>query len=438
MGVFTRGRKLWIRFADVDGTWRSASTGYLVGDEARAREVLSEVETRVAAQRGAALATEDAGGQALRAYARDWLSKREAETTCDDRGRIENHIIPALGHLRLAEIRPKHVRDFVAALGKKRRLGNVRKDGSRVETDELLAPRTVRHIYATLRVMLNDAVADELIASSPCALKTGDLPQKRDKDPTWRRTAVFTRDEVETIISAPADAIPEDRRTLYRIMFLGAMRFGEVAALTWRDYDAECSPLGKIVVEKSYSTKTRRVKSTKTDNPREMPVHPVLAHALAEWKLGGFQRLTGRAPRPEDLIVPSRRGAPRNVNHMLRRFHEDLERVGLRSRRQHDARRTFISIARADGARPDVLRWATNGPTGDITDQYTTLPWDTLCAEVAKARIALLAGEVIALPIAVVAGADRPVTPLVTASQVAVTSGEKSRSGRDSNPRPPA
>jgi hypothetical protein len=35
----------------------------------------------------------------------------------------------------------------------------------------------------------------------------------------------------------------------------------------------------------------------------------------------------------------------------------------MAKRRQHDARRTFISIARADGARPDILRWATHGPT---------------------------------------------------------------------------
>jgi hypothetical protein len=94
-----------------------------------------------------------------------------------------------------------------------------------------------------------------------------------------------------------------------------------------------------------------------------------------------------RAPRAEDLIVPSLRGAPRNVNRMLRRFHEDLERVGLRARRQHDTRRKFISIARADGARPDVLRWATHGSTGDIVDDYTTLPWSALCGEVAKVRI---------------------------------------------------
>jgi hypothetical protein len=117
-----------------------------------------------------------------------------------------------------------------------------------------------------------------------------------------------------------------------------------------------------------------------------MPVHPTLARILAAWKLGGFERMTGSAPRPEDLIVPSRRGRPRNANHALRRFHEDLDRIGLRARRQHDARRTFISIARADGARPDILRWATHGPTGDITDQYTTLPWAALCEEVAKLR----------------------------------------------------
>ncbi len=42
---------------------------------------------------------------------------------------------------------------------------------------------------------------DELIPSSPCVLKD-ELPAKRDKDRTWRRTAVFMRDEVEAIISS--------------------------------------------------------------------------------------------------------------------------------------------------------------------------------------------------------------------------------------------
>jgi integrase len=196
--------------------------------------------------------------------------------------------------------------------------------------------------------------------SSPCVLKD-ELPAKRDKDRTWRRTAVFTRDEVEAILSA--GSTPDDRRVLASLMFLGAMRFGEAAALTWRDYDPTCTPLGKLVVEKSYSTRKRKVKGTKTENPREMPVHPTLARILAEWRLSGFERLTGRTPQPDDPIVPSRRGAYRNVNASLRRFHEDLERIGLRARRQHHARRTFISIARADGTVADTLHFATHGRT---------------------------------------------------------------------------
>ena len=141
---------------------------------------------------------------------------------------------------------------------------------------------------------------------------------------------------------------------------------------------------------------------------------------LAEWKLSGFERLTGRTPRPEGPIVPARRGRPRNANHALRRFHEDLDRIGLRARRQHDARRTFISIARADGAVADTLHFATHGPDGDIMDEYTTLPWPALCAEVAKVRISLREGKLLEMPrpIALAAGAGAPelLTPLLTGS----------------------
>ena len=120
-----------------------------------------------------------------------------------------------------------------------------------------------------------------------------------------------------------------------------------------------------------------------------MPVHPTLAQILAAWRDSGFEQLTGRSPRPDDPIVPSRRGAYRNVNSSLRRFHEDLERIGLRVRRQHGVRRTFISIARADRAVADTLHFAAHGPDGYIMDAYTTLPWPALCAEVAKVRLSL-------------------------------------------------
>jgi len=43
------------------------------------------------------------------------------------------------------------------------------------------------------------------------------------------------------------------------------------------------------------------------------------------------------------------------------------------------------------------LRWITHGPEGDIVSLYTTLPWDALCAEVAKLRIEPLVGQLLEL-----------------------------------------
>jgi hypothetical protein len=62
----------------------------------------------------------------------------------------------------------------------------------------------------------------------------------------------------------------------------------------------------------------------------------------------------------------------------------------MRVRRGHDLRRTFITLAQEDGARRDVLQVITHAPdAADVMSLYTTYPWSTLCAEVAKLQIAL-------------------------------------------------
>jgi hypothetical protein len=126
-----------------------------------------------------------------------------------------------------------------------------------------------------------------------------------------------------------------------------------------------------------------------------VPVHPALARILAAWKLGGWARYAGRAPRLDDLVLPSAhdfQGRPRelhrhrNVGWSLNRFREDLSVLGIPRRRHYDSRRTFISLAVGDGATKDLLRWVTHAP-GDVFDDYTSPPWPDLCREVAKLRV---------------------------------------------------
>ena len=169
-------------------------------------EALAECEARIAAARTPTLVAAS-GKMTVLSYAQKWQSGRDIAAKKDDQRRLDNHILPALGGVPLADLRPRHIRDFVEKLKTKKKIRQARKDGTLVGVDALIAPRTVLHVYGTLRSMLNDAVADEMIAATPCVLKD-ELPQKKDNDRTWRRTAVFTRDEVQQVISAS----PEDPR----------------------------------------------------------------------------------------------------------------------------------------------------------------------------------------------------------------------------------
>ncbi len=384
--VYARGNKLWIGYKDMNGARKYAPTKFTVGQESKAGKLLEAIERRI--QATASLGEAALGPFTVKRYLVRWIEDRRVRNVAsagDDEARLQRHALPELGELFLTEVRPSHIRTLVRSL--KAKVGQGRAQ---------LAPRTVRHVYGVLHRMFEDAVADELIESNPCSIKRGELPAKIDKDPTWRSGAVFTREEVEQLISD--ERIPEDRRVFYSIAFLGGLRTGEVSALRFRAYDASLEPLGKLLVAASFDTRTRLEKSVKTGQPREVPIHPTLARVLAAWKLGGWERTMARAPRPDDVLVPKQDGRNRDAHFILYWFRRDCEVLGLRKRRQYDSRRTLISLAQADGARKDILRWITHGPEGDIVSAYTTLPWTTLCEEVAKLKIGLREGRLIVLP----------------------------------------
>lgn len=164
---------------------------------------------------------------------------------------------------------------------------------------------------------------------------------------------------------------------MYAVLGLTGMRWGEAAALRWRDYEPELEPLGRLHVARSYSTRRKSVGTTKTRGARFVPVHPVLAGILAAWKLA-------HPAEPGDLVVPSRgderhRAGERSVSHGRKRLHEDLDRLALRHRRPHDFRRTFVTMARAGGAQADHVSWIVHGPSGSVLDAYTSTPWVALC-----------------------------------------------------------
>ncbi len=350
--VFARGGRLYAKIKDANGTWQQIRTGFRVGDERKAERWATDRAREVAqfvAARG------DHSELTVTAYATTWLNRRTTKTVRDDRTRIERHVLPVIGDMLLVDVRPRHMRDLVMEL----RAGT-------------LAPKTIRQISGVMHTMFKSAYIDELVTANPVTYERGVLPKQLDRDPTWRAQAIFTRQEIERILSDRR--LPLNRRVLYALKFF-AGRHSEIACLTWSAYDPTTKPLG-----------TLHLGRTKTGVPRAVPVHPVLASLLAAHR--------GKA-KPGDLIAPTRFGQQRKAAESQKQFRRDLARIGLRTqagvdrnRRGHDLRRTFITLARADGAIDSLLRWVTHGPKpSEILDVYSTPPWAAQCKEIRKLRL---------------------------------------------------
>jgi len=415
--------------------WAQESTGFEKGQEESARLLLAERNLRELAKHDlhAVVIHNVEREPTVRDYARRWIEmrkRREYTSAFDDERRFALHIYPyvvdgvvQLGELPLRRVAPRYIRGWLAAVEQKD-----------------LAPRTVRNLYSLLHAMFADAYADDLVDANPCRLRAGDLPRSDDHDPRWRRSAIFTRDEVVALMT---DArIPIDRRTLYATAILTASRSGELSALRIGDYDPTAQPLGRLTIGESYSASLGRTKLTKTGTTRLVPVHPVLKQILDEWIAHGFSEVFGHDPRPTDLMFPSRPVGQRSVGidyaeaqrrwpfcsraelarrlgvsraavtqglrfggrrpralaldvayrppkTSYRRLQEDLERLALRHRRLHDMKRTAVSLLTEDGARDPILTYLAWGPRKTVRDLYITLPWAVFCEEMMKLKLEL-------------------------------------------------
>lgn len=324
-------------------------------------------------------------GHTVAAYVEWWCEKRKTDgvrSTRQESQRLRDHVVPVIGHMRMDQVRRKDVLALVQGFALK----------ISVKTKELPSPRMVHRVYEDLRTMFAYAVeVDEIVPATPCTLKVkrGELPKKRDKDRRWRALAMFTRDEILDLIYD--ERIPLRRRVTYALLFLTGSRVGEIVALRWVDYDPTLKPLGRILIVEQHGGD-----ETKTENPRAVPVHPLLAAILAAWKLEGFALFFRRKPTSSDYIVPrlrTRGGKPPTVPYQDARrvwvnLQEDLELLGHRRRRVHDMRRTLASLAMADGADKYFLQWITHGPQkDDAFDDYVTPPWATLCEQIACLKL---------------------------------------------------
>ena len=334
--------------------------------------------------------------QTLNEYAEGWAERRDKEgvrTARREGQMLVNDVLPHLGAMLLAELRPRHVAAWVRTL----------------RSTTKLSPKSIRNAHGVLSSVLSRARFDELIADNPAkGLPPGVLPD----NVRVRQVAAFSRDEVERLIS---DArIPEDRRVLYGIAAYTGARLGEICGMRWSDLDEDALPLKRWVLRTQWDRQP-----LKTSSPRDVPIHAELWQVLSAWRLVGWPRLVGREPRPDDLVVPQPDGTMHTTAAGAESVHVHAAAIGIETRSAtgvrdaHSFRRSFVTLTRTDGAPADVVERITHNAKGAQIDAYTYFGWEALCSAVSALRLSPRASKQVEPP--------RPApaaTPVIGASPV--------------------
>ena len=240
---------------------------------------------------------------------------------------LRNHILPRLGALRVADVRPLDVRRFLALEG------------------QTLTPETVGAIKTALSGVLEAAVEQGLIPHSPVPPRLGRK---------GRAVADAPRPTAGDALRALHAARGTRWEALVTLLLALGLREGEALGLTWDRVDLAG---GQVRIDRQlqyYRGEGFALEPLKTAASRRvLPLPPTLAALLVargeervvERSLAG-DRWDGRWP----LVFAGRRGQPLQGGYVLRELRTLWGRAGLPPWRVHDLRHACATLLYAGGA----------------------------------------------------------------------------------------
>lgn len=213
------------------------------------------------------------GRETLRAYATRWeaiqVASEGTKRITDNALRL--HVLPRLGDLRLAAIRRSDVQALVKELEAKG-----------------LAAKNVENIYAVLSRVLDSAVEDRMIATSPC--RRISLPKDHGEEVT-----IPTLEDVESV----RVALGERWQVIPVVLAGSGLRVGELLGLRREDVDLKA---GTIRVERQRLQTNELAPLKSKTSRRTVPVGKVVTKALAAHLL--------RFPASDDALFVDELGDP--------------------------------------------------------------------------------------------------------------------------------
>ncbi len=229
----------------------------------------------------------------LQEYLERWLDRKKQ--SCANSAwiayasHVHYHINPVIGAVPLAAIKREHVRVAIDAWSQPNSAGR------------RLSPKTIHHIFGTLRSALRDAQEDGMLAT---------LPFTRRMAPAKGRAEIVALDEKQLLaLLAFVDKTPYGPPT--RLAAFTGLRQGELLALRWEAIDLEGRVLRVLASLESVREGEETIVRSKTPKTpksrREVPLSRMAVEVLRRQRATLAERrlALGGAYGDEGLVFPN-------------------------------------------------------------------------------------------------------------------------------------
>jgi len=346
-----------------DGRWRAAVSL----PHGQRRYLSGRTKSEVAAKRREVLRTLESGQPVsprrpvtLEVFLQEWLTRSlparvaagrlSPDTLESYRTQVRLHITPHLGELRMDQLTPPVLREWITTLISKPRAQQRKAvPGEPPPQIVLLSPRTVIYTHAILRAALADALRDEVPG---LRRNVAELVRPPAKAQSSARPL-----DLESLPAILVAMETHRWRALWLTYLALGLRKGEALGLTWPDLDLDA---GLVTIRQSL----RRRGGQLVDGPVKtessgatMPIAAPLVLVLAEHRAQQLEaRLASPVWREPDRVFTTQHGTPlepRNINHEWAKV---CASAGITPIRPHDLRHSMATFALRQGVEMKTIQ----------------------------------------------------------------------------------
>ncbi len=280
---------------------------------------------------------------------KDILAPRTYEFYCNI---SESLIIPLLGHIKLIDLKPAHVQQFIKYL----------QDNSKTKP----SPSTIKRKVAILQSILKQAVKLGLIQTNPADAERLSMPKQ-----IAPQVEIFTKDEAIEMLTALEDEPLQYKTIIYLALMTGA-REGELVALKFSDVDFKDNAITIERAAYKLAGQPTMTKPPKDNDVRKVNVDEYTIDLIRQLKAEKEQeRLRlGTAWEGDEWLFTTWNGSimfPSTPSHW---FSDFLKRHGLKHRKFHALRHTSATLLLLTGTNIKQVSGRLGHADLRVTNQY--------------------------------------------------------------------